>query len=515
MSISQRLLLAGKELAKANMGNAFKAITNSNTTPLNSASFRGDTAGIWFFGVDQGNDVHFSFSGTQSCAIAYQYCPPITAIINRKAQAFINGRIGVYNSKGKDASGEYAFKLKKLLVKPNPLQSWKEFEAQAYIYQQLFGYSVILPAKPNGFPNIDATALWNIPPYFLQIKEANKPNFLTGQPMIESVTFKYGLESVALNVEDLIIIKDFTPSLNSLVIPESRIRSLEKPVNNIIGAYESRQVLINKRGPMYMISSNKTDAAGNVSLTTTEKDAIDQEFSRYGLTSRQKTAIVTNAAVTMQPMGFSTRELMLFEEIEDDIMRICDAYAYPYQLMSSAKGTTFANVNDAKKLLYQDGIIPESDSFYEQLNSFFETTRFNIKIGKDFSHVAALQEDEAKKASARLILNQALKTEYEAGLITINQWLEELGRDTIGDIGDIRSTDINNTNVPLATIIGVAGVQSLIGVLTAAGLSMEARANVVQIVFGVSPEDALRMTIENQNTPPDNTNPNAAQQTTN
>ncbi len=41
--------------------------------------------------------------------------------------------------------------------------------------------------------------------------------------------------------------KDFTPSFCSLVIPESRIKALQLPINNIIGAYESRNVLINYR----------------------------------------------------------------------------------------------------------------------------------------------------------------------------------------------------------------------------------------------------------------------------
>jgi hypothetical protein len=135
-------------------------------------------------------------------------------------------------------------------------------------------------------------------------------------------------------------------------------------------------------------------------------------------------------------MGFATKDLMLFEEIEDDIMRICDGYNYQYQLISSAKGTTFANVNDAKKLLYHDGIIPEANSDYEQWSQFFKLEDYNLKLEKSYNHIAALQDDSETEARARYYRNQGLLIEYQNDCITLNRWRELNDEDTTPD-GDI------------------------------------------------------------------------------
>lgn len=130
-----------------------------------------------------------------------------------------------------------------------------------------------------------------------------------------------------------------------------------------------------------------------------------------------------------QQMGYATKDLMLFEEVEGSTMAICDSYGFPYQLISSAKGTTYANVNEGKKLLYQDSIIPESESIYEQWDQFFNTEKYNLHLNKDYSHVAVLQEDQLQAAQARKERNNALLIEYQNDLITMNRWLELNGED--------------------------------------------------------------------------------------
>lgn len=511
MALKNKVSIAFKELRKGNLGNAIKSLGNTSDFTLYPDTYRNinQNNAMWLFNLGgKGADFFFDFTGSVSCIEAYQKCAPIPAIINKKAQAFINGKTWVVDENGKEATSDLAKKIKKLLLKPNPLQSGKQFEAQGYIYQQLFGYNVVLIMKPIGYKkNIDGYSLWNIPPNYLEIQESEKLWYsLKGNEGLARVTINYKGISVPLNNEDIFMFKDFSPNFYTSYFPQSRIQGLTMPINNIIGAYETRNNLIHKRGALGILSSDKSDESGSISLTKDEKDALQQDYQQYGLTRDQWSIIISNAKVQWQQMGYPTKDLMLFEEVEDDMMRICDAYSYPYELLSSKTGTTFANLNEGKKLLYQDAIIPEAESWHEQLNSLFGLEETNITITKDFSHIPILQDDQLKKASARLILNQAKKMEYEAGLITLNQWLESLGEDGIGELGDNRATDIKNSNVPLATVIGVGGVQSLISVLTSSGMSEEARANTLQILFGLSPEDAARMVIESQQSNSQNQN---------
>jgi hypothetical protein len=445
----QQLITAGKALIRGDFAGAIKSYEPIELLPTN---YRPDITGQpWFMEVNGGSVFHFRYSGHTSSLTAYTDCPPVNAIINRKAQAYINGKTWILNTqgkaKGKESFGEAANKIKALMAKPNPLQSWKQFEAQGYIYQQTFGFNIILSIKPVGFKeNIDAKSLWNIPPSMLDIEETNKLFYQTDiTGIIKQIVLNYKGVRVPVRVEDLYFMKDFTPSFNSLVIPESRICALALPINNIIGCYESRNVLINYRGALGILSHDPgTGQYGSLPIANEDKEELQSDFARYGLKNRQWQFIITSAALKWQQMGVATKDLMLFEEIEDDIMRICDSYNYPYQLMSSAKGTTYANVKEGKQLLYQDAIIPEAESMYEQWNNFFGTSAYNITIDKDYTHIAVLQEDQVQAATARKTRNDALLIEYQNDLITMNRWLELNGEDPRED-GNVYYSQVKAT----------------------------------------------------------------------
>src|ERR1700694_2006988 len=252
---------------------------------VDQANYRGsgmDQNATWFFGND-GVDYRFSFNTHADAVKAYKDCPPISSIINQEAQAYINGRTRLMDSKSSAAKGKQADNLRALLARPNALQTWKQFEAQSYIYQQLFGFSVILPIKPFGFSNADATALWNIPPFLLTIKESSKLYFKDSKDVISSITMTYKGAKTELDVSSVHIIKDFTPSFSSIVIPESRVKGVAIAINNIIGAYESRNVLINYRGALGILSPDGHDAIGPIALDPKAKEQIQSDFRQYGL----------------------------------------------------------------------------------------------------------------------------------------------------------------------------------------------------------------------------------------
>jgi len=396
---------------------------------------------FWMLNQAGGIDYKFSYTGHSSSLKAYEKCPPLTAIINKKAQAFINGRTFILDKKGKrkdkESTNEMAKKLRKLLSKPNPIQSQKEFEAQQYIYTQLFGWCLVVPFKPVGFKNIDAERLWNIPPNMIDVEETRN-NWLLAKSnadVIKTIIINFGDQRVSIPVNDVYIIKDFTPSFKSSIFPESRVCAIEMPVNNIMGAYESRNVLINYRGALGIISPDSKDVAGPVGLKEENKEELQNDFLRYGLSRQQWKFIISSASVKWSQMGVATRDLMLFEEIEDDIMRICDSYNFPYPLMSSNRTNSLGgnNIAESKNLLYQDATIPESESICEQWSNFFELDQYDLVIMKDYSHVAALQGDEEKKSLARRTRNEAMRIEFFSNLITLDNWRVANGDDPVLD----------------------------------------------------------------------------------
>lgn len=421
---------------------AAKSLMMTNSFSIRPSEYKGMSGanGMWLFQQD-GHDIFFTYGGFSSALAAYTSCPPLTAIINRKAQAYINGKTFILNKQGKgknkEATGTIATQIRKLMSRPNPLQSWKQFEAQNYIYQQLAGFCVVLPLKPVGFDNTEATTLWNIPPWMLEIKEKVNVNFLLAKDirdLVESVHVVYNSIRTQLPLDDIFIFKDFAPAVDSIAFPESRIRSLVQPINNLIGLYESMGVIIDKRGPSIVLSSGKSDDSGVIALQAKEKKELEDQFmERFGLRRQQSRAIITSAPVKLDTVGFSTQELMLIELAGDSIMRLCDGFGYPYQLIASDRNNSLGgnNADPFKKLLYQDTIIPEAESMYEQWESFFNMVAYQLTMQKDYSHVAALQEDQEKQAVARLRRNQAALIEFQNNLLTLNEWREMNGDDPL------------------------------------------------------------------------------------
>jgi hypothetical protein len=483
---------------------SFLGLSNTNIFPVSHSNYRsgGEAFGNkgWIFGNGNEYDKWYDYEGLDSVMTAYEQCGPIYSIINKQMMTFLNGKTKIVSKSGKEATTDFAKKVKALLANPNPETDQKEFEAQIAIYTLLFKYCIIYPVKPSGFGLEDATALWVIPPYMCSFVYAKETFFNLKKGHIASIKIRYGNEETILNPEDVIIIKGAGISRSSMYVPDNAIKPIKQNINNICGIYESKGTLINHRGSLGILTP-EIDPAGAIAQDPEEQKRLHADYNLYGLKTGQKRIIIANSAMKWQSMSVPYRDLMFTEWAEDDIRVICDTLNYPYKLLANqASSSMNGTETDAyKKQLYQDFTIPFSELIMEQIGSAFGMQDRSETIIKDFSHVSILQEDDVKKATALLIQNQGLKMQYEAGIITLDEWAIATGGEALPDgAGSVRSTDIKNTNVPLASIIGVGGVQSLISILTASGVSEEARSASLQILFGISPENAALMTAGNE-----------------
>jgi hypothetical protein len=491
----------GGALLQGDFQSAFKY--GYGTYPIDPGTYRGtpDGGDGWAMTVGNGDYSYFKYDGLGKCIEAYEKCPAVSAIINKKAQSFIDGRLWVMNSSGKEAKSPEATALRKLLKKPNLLQSWDEFIAQTYIYVQLFGFCPIITIKRTGFPkNIDAKALWNIPPNFIDFEYTQrlyKQTELGG--VLSHIYVQYNGERIPIPTEDICIIRDISPALTgNMVFPDNRIRSLQKPINNSIGAFESRNVLINYRGALGIFSKD-TDGGGgqgipSIPITDTEKRDLQEDFKKYGLRGRQWQFIITTAALKWQSISVPTKDLLLFEEVDAGTMAVADRYNYPYQLMAAAKGTTYSNVAEGNKILYQGAILPEAKSIFNQLSEFFKLSEYNLTLDMDYSAVAVLQKDKVQEATARRARDEAYKIEWDNDVCTLDEWRIANGEDPIPVIGGLRRSQLMaQTEQPLIASLGIGGTQAVIEVVTNPSLSEDAAAAILEILFNIPADKARRM----------------------
>ena len=385
------------------------------------------------FSLTGGGEYFFELKNEAHYLGAYQNCPPLKAVIGKRAKAFNTAKLEILDaSTGNYSTSTAAKSLMERLDRPNILQTETQFFTQQNIYIDIFGYCPVLVMRPVGFKD-EITAIWNIPPWLFDIKYTGKyVNQLSIKDIYAQYFMYWGDKKETLNFDDLFFVFDDgigTETDTNLTIPDSRLLGLEYPVSNIVAAYKSRNTLITKRGAVGILSNDSKDAAGLTPILTKDKEGLQSDFKKYGIVGQPYQIIITDAALKWQQMGFATKDLLLFEEIEDDIFRICDSYGYPAELISSAKGTTYANKKEAKIDFYVDTVIPEAKSRLEQFARALLPEKSGLLLQWDFSDVEILQDDTKTKAEARKALNEALEMEYRAGLITKNDWLEALGRD--------------------------------------------------------------------------------------
>lgn len=431
-TFKERLQLAAIHMKAGNLGLAAKSVFGSRHGGY--AEKHGDE----YFYTFGGNGSDFNISTNKEIFNAFVECSPLSAILIRKGLAYANGQNWVVDVDAKrsdrNSTSKVAKKINKIMSRPNAVMNRRQFDAIKYIYIQAFGYCPVYAyKKPVGFGFEDAESLWILPPHLTTL-EFNKGSFANWSKNngLKYASINFGDTEMTLNVDNIFIYKDINISLNGFnVLPQSRMVALKPQINNIVSAYAARGVLIRNRGVQGMIVNRTQDAAAHVNLSQQDKDEVNSRFSNlYGWQPHQSPVLLTNKNLEWQSMVLPTKDLMLFEEIEDDIDRICDTYAFPKPLIANmGKGTTYSNMDTAGRNLYQDAIIPEAEALCEQDNEMFETYKYNLSIQKDYSRLPILQPDAKAAAEAMTWLNKALEIEFRNNNITLGEWRIAQGRD--------------------------------------------------------------------------------------
>jgi len=437
-----KLSIAARQLAKGNIGNAIAAIATKSTQTqlIQPARYRD---GNFFFGVF-GADKAFIWGNYNSSLRAYQRCPVVSSIINRQALATINGRMTIVDDSGKESQKVQAKALRRLLRRPNPLQSYKQFRAQSNVYKRIYGYCPVLRMCPVGFEDdFSKWRLWNIPPWMIRVEDNPELFFLAGGKPFNAIHLSYMGKTVSLSPDNVFFITETQIStglfeLNSsqdnvsLYLPDSKLLPVQQNIDNILSSLNGRGALNRERGPMWILSNDQADSpdSGSFPLDTTAKDSLQKDFLQYGITGGQRKAIITDAKLKLQTVGFDVGQLKLLEGEIQDAKFIADQLNYPPYLLGLVD-SKFDNQQIAERNMYTNSIIPDSESEDEQWSSFLKLDDLGLNMKTDFSHMAVLQEDITEQGRGRWYMDQALLIEFQNDLITWNEWRIKLGDDPV------------------------------------------------------------------------------------
>jgi Phage portal protein len=360
---------------------------------------------------------------------AYNYCSPLAAVIDKLAEADTNGRIEFLNPDGttkSNFSGNPRLKrISTLLKRPNPLQTWEEFNSQQVVLCKIFGYCPVFAVCPAGFDKSYSSSLWNLNPFYCY-PQRNMSFDMESKSKDNSIISFWQLsiwgKSYQIPNSDILLIKDgyIDSTTTNMGLPISKVAGLDYFVSNICAAMEADNVLLKKKGPLGVFSYDaKPDMAGLLPMPPKDKDALQNDLARYGLTSGQLQYVISKSPIKWNAMSFNLRDLMTKETVRQGVDGICDRFGYPPELMSG-KNATYENRNSAEKFLYQNNVIPFSLRRMARYSQFFELDEVSLNL--DYDHLPVLQEDIMHAGQARKAKSEGLTLDWQNGLITWNEY---------------------------------------------------------------------------------------------
>lgn len=381
----------------------------------------------------------WSFDGFRGYRKAMRDCSPLASIIISYAKAFSNGETLVLNPNNDNTVTGVKKDWVKLFNQPNRFTSGLQFQQRMCIEVLTFGFCYILPMYAAGFSDIPYS-LYILPTEFIEIELVYPDRALweygTSEP-VRKIFFNFGGRRTEIDESKLVRIDDTTPTVNQYtLLPQSRLINLHYPISIFVSAEEAILTLEQNRGALGVLTPTGKDVAGMVPLLNEDKEQLQADFQRYGLTRNQWQIIISNQAVDWVQIGMNISELRLDENKLNATRSIAFQFGYPEELTPWATNSTRDNVKYAERRFYQNEIIPFANSVVSQLSQGLKMSETRSVLKISYDNVAIFQQSLEEKGKGREAMGKAVLQEYKNNLITWNRALELLGEDQKEGTGD-------------------------------------------------------------------------------
>lgn len=356
--------------------------------------------------------------------------PEVNAVINIRARMRSRVNLEIIDETTGKPAKNYEY-LVKVLRNPNWYQAQKEFIRQTCLFRDIFGNEIIYFNKASGMPFRSVKSMYTLPFNLVEVDTPSALPFYMYENPVITYKFKWGNNEYPLDSASVIHLNDNRVNINkdNWVTGTSKLSSLKVPINNIRAAYESRNIILNQRGPSMLLSNSGKDISGVAPFFKGEKEALQERIKNYGLLRGQDQFWLTSAAIQATALSVgNVNELGLFPEVEADFQKICDAFGVDRDMFSNEKGSTWENKKQGERATWNNTVIPESDEWVEALNETLELNKSGKKLIGTFDHIPALQDNLKERGAAMKMIVDALTAAINAGMITQEQAQRELAK---------------------------------------------------------------------------------------
>lgn len=299
----------------------------------------------------------------------------------------------------------------KLLNKPNPLQTGKQFVWDYMFWNMLGNVNLYVDSKL-----IEKNKL-----YFLEKDKIEYPNDFKKDKIILSnaaytklqdaiLTYKQKDNSFSFKYKQLIQLFDLSNGLGNFFESPSRLDALYKIVSNSDLALNSKN--INAEFMSKFFVSGKVDVKDTSQMPMGE---YDKQSIRESMRSNEnvyptKTMVDVKRFIDNYGVLKSLDEAFL-----NDYYLIGKAFGIPRDVLEAYNSSTYENQEKARASHISYTIQPKMNDLCTALESYFGYDKEGKSIEIDYSHLPHVQVFEKEKAEARRLNAMAMKDLIDAG----------------------------------------------------------------------------------------------------
>ena len=279
--------------------------------------------------------------------------------------------------------------LHELLDRPNPAQSYASFMTELIAFGKLTGNRYIYGIGPETGANANKyTELYVMPSQIMEIVSGG----------IMQPVQKYKIEyngTYEIPAEAICHIKDFNPyydGTGSHLYGQSPLRAGLRMLTTNNEAVQTGVKYLQNQTARGLLMAEEGDI--NEVQAQQLKDKFRQQFQGA---NNAGDVIITPKKLSWVNFGLNAADVSLIEQYNASIKDLCNIYNVPVQLLNNTDSSTYNNMKEAKKALYQNAVIPELVKVRDELNRWLAPQYGpNICIEFDFSMIPELSEDAEK-----------------------------------------------------------------------------------------------------------------------
>ena len=279
--------------------------------------------------------------------------------------------------------------LHELLDRPNPAQSYASWLTELIAFGKLTGNRYIYGIGPDTGMNAGKyTELYVMPSQIMEIVSGG----------IMQPVQKYKIEyngTYEIPAEHICHIKDFNPyydGTGSHLYGQSPLRAGLRMLTTNNEAVQTGVKYLQNQTARGILMSEEGD------LNEVQAQQLKDKFrQQHQGANNAGDVIITPKKLSWVNFGLNASDVSLIEQYNASIKDLCNIYNVPVQLLNNTDSSTYNNMKEAKKALYQNAVIPELVKVRDELNRWLAPQYGpNICIEFDFSMIPEMSEDTDK-----------------------------------------------------------------------------------------------------------------------